>query len=151
MADAPEIPAPPPGNPNSQFLCLTICGYRRPGMSEEDYRHHMTQVSAPMTKDLMVKYGVKRWTMIHNTTETRALMGRLFDHQMANLAEFDCFSQVVFKSVDDYKQMKEDAWYKQHLVGDHEKFADTKKSMMTIGWITEFIRDGVTVDGMKDC
>lgn len=33
-------------------------------MSEEDYRHHMTQVSAPMTKDLMVKYGVKRWTMV---------------------------------------------------------------------------------------
>jgi hypothetical protein len=78
-------------------------------------------------------------------------MGRLFDHQMANLADFDCFSQVVFKSADDYKKMKEDPWYKQHLVGDHEKFADTKKSMMTIGWITEFIRDGEVVDGMKDC
>ncbi|KAL1983758.1 hypothetical protein VTN96DRAFT_9930 [Rasamsonia emersonii] len=151
MTVAPEIPAPPPGNPSTQFLCLTICGYRRPGMSEEDYRHHMTQVSAPMTKDLMVKYGVKRWTMIHNTIETRALMNKLFDHQMANLADFDCFSQVVFKSVDDYKKMKEDPWYKQHLVGDHEKFADTKKSMMTIGWITEFIRDGEVVDGMKDC
>ena len=138
-------------------------------MSEKDYRHHMTQVSAPMTKDLMVKYGVKRWTMvrsfprvsalakfdkIHNTTETRPLMNRLFDHQMANLADFDCFSQVVFKSVDHYKGMKEDSWYKQHLVGDHEKFADTKKSMMTIGWsgwVTEFIRDGEVVDGMKDC
>ena len=166
MADAPEIPAPLPGNPDNHFLCLTICGYRRPGMSEEDYRHHMTQVSAPMTKDLMVKYGVKRWTMvrsfprtsapanldkIHNTTETRALMGRLFDRQMANLADFDCFSQVVFKSVEHYKSMKEDPWYKQHLVGDHEKFADTKKSMMTIGWITDFIRDGEAVDGMKDC
>lgn len=57
-----EIPARPSGD--NQFLCLTICGYRRPGMSEEDYRHHMTQVSAPMTKDLMVKYGVKRWTMV---------------------------------------------------------------------------------------
>lgn len=79
------------------------------------------------------------------------MMGRLFDHQMANLAEFDCFSQVVFKSVDDYKRMKEDPWYKQHLVGDHEKFADTKRSMMTIGWITEFIRDAEVVDGMKDC
>lgn len=33
-------------------------------MSEEDYRHHMTKISAPMTKDLMVKYGVKRWTMV---------------------------------------------------------------------------------------
>ena len=78
-------------------------------------------------------------------------MDRLFDHQMANLAEYDCFSQVVFKSVEHYKSMKEDAWYKQHLVGDHEKFADTKRSRMTIGWVTEFIRDGEVVDGMKDC
>lgn len=78
-------------------------------------------------------------------------MGRLFDHQMANLADFDCFSQVVFKDVDDYKRMKEDPWYKEHLTGDHVKFADTKKSMMTIGWITEFIRDGEVVNGFKDC
>ncbi|KAI1410230.1 EthD domain-containing protein [Hypoxylon sp. FL1857] len=151
MAETPEIPLRPTGGSDNQFLCLTICGYRRPGMSEEDYRNHMTKVSAPMTKDLMVKYGVKRWTMIHNTTESRALMSRLFDHQMTNLADFDCFSQVVFKSVDDYKRMKDDPWYKEHLVGDHEKFADTKKSMMTIGWITEFIRDGEVVEGMKDC
>jgi hypothetical protein len=78
-------------------------------------------------------------------------MGLLFDHQMANLADFDCFSQVLFKDVLDYKKMKEDPWYKQHFVNDHEKFADTKRSMMTIGWITEFVRDGEVVDGMKDC
>jgi hypothetical protein len=83
--------------------------------------------------------------------ETRLLMNQLFDHQMLNLADFDCFSQVVFKSVDHYKKMKEDPWYKEHLVGDHEKFADTQKSMMTIGWITEYIRDGEVVEGMKDC
>jgi len=64
MPIALEIPPPPPGNAKNHFLCLTICGYRRKGMSEEDYRHHMTQVSAPLTKDLMVKYGVKRWTQV---------------------------------------------------------------------------------------
>nr|A0A411PQP6.1 RecName: Full=Decarboxylase AgnL1; AltName: Full=Agnestins biosynthesis cluster protein L1 [Paecilomyces divaricatus]QBG38887.1 decarboxylase [Paecilomyces divaricatus] len=149
MPDASEIPPPPPGAPGTQFLCLTICGYRRPGMSEEDYRHHMTQVSAPMTQDLMVKYGVKRWTMVHNTSETRALMSRLFDHQMTQLADFDCFSQVVFESVEEYRRMKEDAWYQEHLVGDHEKFADTQRSRMTLGWITELIRDGKVVKGTQ--
>jgi hypothetical protein len=65
---------------------------------------------------------------IHNTSETRAMMSQLYDHQMANVADFDCFSQVIFESLEDYKNMKQDPWYKQHLVGDHENFADTKKS-----------------------
>jgi hypothetical protein len=65
MADSLDPPPPPAtGDPRNQFLCLTICGYRRPGMSESDYRDHMMNVSAPMTKDLMVKYGVKRWTVV---------------------------------------------------------------------------------------
>lgn len=154
MALAPETPAPGEAGPANdsngitkvQYLCLTICGYRKPGMSEEDYRHHMTHVSAPLTKDLMVKYGVKRWTQvclprrrirmwvltesvkIHNTSATRALMAQLYDSQMANVADYDCFSQVVFEDLESYKRMKQDPWYKEHLVGDHEKFADTKRS-----------------------
>ena len=56
-------------------------------------------------------------------------MNQLFDHQMANIADFDCFSQVVFKSIEDYKRMKQDPWYKEHLHGDHENFADTRRSM----------------------
>jgi hypothetical protein len=79
------------------------------------------------------------------------MVGRLFDHQMSTSLDFDVFSQVVFKSVDHYKQMKQDPWYKESLVFEHEKFADTKRTHITIGWITEFIRDGVVVDGMKDC
>lgn len=78
-------------------------------------------------------------------------MGQLYDPQMTHLAPYDCFSQVVFKSVEGYRKMKEDPYYKNYLMGDHENFADTKRSCMTIGWIEEFVRDGVAVDGMKDC
>ncbi|KAL9099858.1 MAG: hypothetical protein Q9163_004694, partial [Psora crenata] len=46
-----------------QLLCLTICGYRKPGMSEAAYRDYMTQVQAPKTKELMARYGVVRWSM----------------------------------------------------------------------------------------
>lgn len=119
-----EISALPP----SKYLCLTILGYRKPGMSEEAYRRHMIEVSAPLTKDLMAKHGIKRWTVTHNPKQTRGLMSHLFDPQMANVADYDCFSQVVFERLEDYQALKADPWYKQRLFGDHTKFADTKRS-----------------------
>lgn len=75
------------------------------------------------------------------------MMAQLFDAHFVNMADYDCFSQVVFASVDDYKRMREDPWYKERLAGDHLRFADVKRSRMTIGWITEFVRDGVAVEG----
>jgi hypothetical protein len=55
-------------------------------------------------------------------------MNQIYDRQMSNVADFDCFSQVVFESVEHYKKMKEDSYYKEHLFGDHENFADTQRS-----------------------
>ena len=74
------------------------------------------------------KFLTDRENQIHNQSATRALMAELFDPQMCNVADFDCFSQVVFETVEDYKRMKQDPWYKEHLINDHENFADTKKS-----------------------
>ncbi|CZT15469.1 uncharacterized protein RCC_01326 [Ramularia collo-cygni] len=150
VSDLPAVPArAEPNGPPTHYLCLTILGYRKAGLSEEAYRNHMTTVSAPITKPLMAKYGIKRWTQIHNQAATRELMGHLFDSQMVNLADYDCFSQVVFESIEDYKKIKQDPVYKAKLMHDHELFADTKNSKMTIGWIEEFVNNGKVVDGLK--
>jgi hypothetical protein len=59
-------------------------------------------------------------------------MAELFDPQFANVTDYDCFSQAVFRSLEDYKRMKQDPWYKEHLIGDHENFADTKRSQYVL-------------------
>ncbi|KAK3616167.1 hypothetical protein LTR56_026136 [Elasticomyces elasticus] len=127
------------GLPPSKYLCLIILGYRKRGISEQAYRRHMIEVSAPLTKDPMVKDGIKIWTVIHNPVETRELMGQLFDSQMVSVADYDCFSQVVFESLEHYKNLKADPWYKARLFGDHEKFADTERSRMTMYFSSYFI------------
>jgi hypothetical protein len=56
------------------------------------------------------------------------MMSQLYDSQMAKVADFDCFSQVIFRRLEDYKRFKQDPEYTRRLKGDHEKFADTKRS-----------------------
>jgi hypothetical protein len=52
-------------------------------MSEEAYRNHMVNVSAPMTKDLMVKYGIKRWTQVHPPNIHRANIAATANSEVA--------------------------------------------------------------------
>jgi hypothetical protein len=68
--------------PISPRIGHTICGYRKPGLSEEDYRNHMVNVSAPFTKDLMVKYGVQKMESGELFYSTKSIISLRRDFQL---------------------------------------------------------------------
>ena len=49
---------------NMVVLAWTVCAYRRPGMSEEDYHTYMSTIHGPLVRDLMAKYGMISFSMV---------------------------------------------------------------------------------------
>lgn len=128
-----------------KLFCWTVCAYRKPGMSEEDYHKYMSEVHAPLVRDLMVKYGIVSWEMVrpftsppskltqenqktHNTSQTRLLMSQIAGPQFNGVADYDCIVQATFRDIEDFVRMKADPYYKEKVAPDHENFADTKRS-----------------------
>ncbi|KAI0182914.1 hypothetical protein EV127DRAFT_517377 [Xylaria flabelliformis] len=72
-------------------------------------------------------------------------MSKIFDSQFSNVADYDCIVQIQFRDIEEFIALKADPEYKKALFADHENFADTKKTKMTIGYIRDFLRDGVIV------
>ncbi|KAI4093847.1 MAG: hypothetical protein LQ344_002585 [Seirophora lacunosa] len=138
------------GQKPGQKLVLTIAGYRKEGLSEEEYREYMVEVHSPMVRCLMARYGTEKWTMIHNTSTTRPLMQQIFDPQFANIMQYDCFIQAVFTDIADLVAMKADPYFKKYITPDHENFADTRGSQMTIGYLEEFIAGGKVLHEPED-
>ncbi|KAL2173554.1 EthD domain-containing protein [Thermothelomyces heterothallicus CBS 202.75] len=127
---------------DQKLLCLNILGYKKPGISSEEYRNYMVNVHAPLVAGLMKKYGFLQWSMTHTTPESPDLMAQLYDPQFANVAPYDCCVQIVFPSIECFVRMKADPYFKQTIGPDHEKFADTRRSQMMIGWFTPLMKDG---------
>ncbi|KAL8954510.1 MAG: hypothetical protein Q9193_007214 [Seirophora villosa] len=127
------------GQKPGQKLVLTIAGYRKEGLSEEEYREYMVEVHSPMVRCLMARYGTEKWTMIHNTSTTRPLMQQIFDPQFANIMQYDCFIQAVFTDIADVVAMKADPYFKKYITPDHENFADTRGSQYVFSPFSFFL------------
>ena len=56
------------GKEPQRLLCWTVCAYRKPGMDEDEYHRYMSEVHAPLVKDLMVRYGMIRWSMVDTSS-----------------------------------------------------------------------------------
>ncbi|XHG02044.1 hypothetical protein AWENTII_005407 [Aspergillus wentii] len=110
------------------LLCLTICGYRKQGLGEDEYRDYMTKVHAPKVQGLLVKYGIEKYSMVHSPVETRALMEEIFDEQFANVTDYDCIVQIQFRDIQQFVSLKADPDYIKAIAPDHEQFADTKRT-----------------------
>ncbi|KAK3317092.1 EthD domain-containing protein [Apodospora peruviana] len=135
---------------NGNLICLTITAFRNPSMDEDEYRRYMTQSHAALVSPLMEEYGILRYTMTHNTSKTRPMLFQLYDPQFSKLSEYDSIVQFVFKDIMDFQRMKADPRFLEKVAPDHVKFADTKRSTMTVGYFSEFVRDGKVVDGAFD-
>lgn len=46
------------------LLCWTVCAYRKPGLSEEEYHKYISEVHGPLVKGLAEKYGLVRLSMV---------------------------------------------------------------------------------------
>ncbi|KAF4989100.1 hypothetical protein FGRMN_9342 [Fusarium graminum] len=127
------------------LISLTITAFKKPSLSDEEYRHYMTKVHAKLVSPLMEEYGIVRYTMSHNTKETRPMLHQLYDPQFSKLSEYDCIVQFVFKDLMDFQRMKADPRFLNTVAPDHVKFADTERSTMTVGYFEEFVSDGKVV------
>ena len=59
-----EPPAAVEAPPKRRRLCLTILTTRKPGLSEEEFGEYLTKIHGPLSKGLLAKYGMIRWTMV---------------------------------------------------------------------------------------
>ncbi|GJN83203.1 hypothetical protein PLIIFM63780_006751 [Purpureocillium lilacinum] len=128
-----------------KYLCLHILGFKKSGVSFADYRDYMVNVHAPLVRDLLVKYGIVDWTMTHADEKSPDMFDNIRDGLFSNFAPFDVCVTIVMPDIGAFLRFKTDPFFQGDIEPDHDKFADTRRSQMLLGWHTPLIKDGKVV------
>ncbi|EED15771.1 conserved hypothetical protein [Talaromyces stipitatus ATCC 10500] len=136
-------------NPSRQLLCLTMLGYKKPGLTEEELCSFQVCQHSQLVCGLMEKYGVVRYSITHNAAKPMNLLPRVFDPKYVEFSDYDFIVQIIIPNLDVFFALKEDPVYQERVAMDHLNFADrsspSRKTRMSLGYVHEIIRDGKVV------
>ncbi|KAG2419949.1 hypothetical protein HFD88_004746 [Aspergillus terreus] len=127
---------------------ITILGYRKDGMSEDEYHTYISNVHAVQLKELLARNDIVSYTMQHNTTQSKHdLVDTIYGGQISDdkVAGCDAVIQIVFKDMHDYLRVRQDPYFQNVINPDHANFADSAKTTFVMGWFERHVTDGVVV------
>ncbi|OQD89876.1 hypothetical protein PENANT_c002G05869 [Penicillium antarcticum] len=133
------------------MFAFTVFGYRKDGMSEEDYHNYISTVHSAHLKALLAKNDIVSYTMFpkqHNTAAAKAeLMSTIYKDQMPDdkIADCDALVRIVFNDVQDYVRVREDPHFLGVVNPDHAHFANFPKTKFAMGWYEVHVADGQVV------
>ncbi|PNY22484.1 Uncharacterized protein TCAP_07123 [Tolypocladium capitatum] len=127
---------------SQKYLCLHILGFKKSGVTIAEYREYMVNVHSPLVGGLVAKYGIIHWSMSHPDEQSPDLFDKIRDGLFANLAPFDVVVTIVMPDIDTWLRFRADPFFKKDVGPDHDKFADTRRSQMMLGWYTPLLEDG---------
>ncbi|KAG9201709.1 hypothetical protein G6514_005518 [Epicoccum nigrum] len=110
-----------------QLLCLTMMGYMKEGINEEELCQFQVNQHSRLVCGLMEKYGVLRYEITHNSKKTRSLLPKLFDPSYVEFSDHDFIVRIIFPSLSVFEKLKEDPFYMERIAKDHLNFADRNR------------------------
>lgn len=108
--------------------------------------------SQRLAQQVGVHTGSSLHSMIHaDLQQTHAdekspdMFDNIRDGLFSNFAPFDVCVTIVMPDIDAFLRFKTDPFFQGDIEPDHDKFADTRRSQMLLGWHTPLIKDGKVV------
>ncbi|KAK4459524.1 dimeric alpha-beta barrel [Cladorrhinum samala] len=132
----------PTSPPNGASLVLTICASKKDALGEAEFHDYLTHSHAPLVKQVLARHGITRYTMTHNTTATKSELAKVMDAQFSQQLQYDVITQIRFPSMQSFVNFRNDSFYKEMVMPDHDVFTDADKTFITVGWVEDHIVDG---------